>query len=427
MKTNLKKTNSFTRSLSVVVPWDSLKKEFQKEFTNQSKKFKIPGFRAGKVPASIVKREIGPAIEANFGESALNKYYQESLMELKLIPINQAKITDLEFKEGSDLKFTAIFEVRPDFKLPKYKKAIKFKIDKFKASDKDIEHSLKELQNNQSTLKSVDKASIGNYIFADFQELDQNGIAIIGSKIEKQYVKLGEGNFDEKTSKLICDKKAGDKVVIELPFGEGKISKFEVDIKKIEEQVLPELNDDFAKSVSPDIKSLKDLKAKLEDNISKNLDDDFEKRSNSQVIDYFVDKTKLEVPTSMLETFLKNTFEDEKKKQNNPNLNEEDFKKEATPYAEKNIKWLFVRDQLINEENVQIKDKDVDDFIDDAINKNQNQKDEIKEHYNDPNNKQNLKSDLITQELFKILKEYAVIKVTEKSTDELRKEKNGKK
>ena len=426
MKTNLKKTNSFTRSLNVVVPWDSLKDDYQKEFLTQSKKFKMPGFRAGKVPTNIIKREIGPAIEANFGESALNKYYQEALIEANIIPINHPQITDLKFKEGTDLKFTAVFEIRPDFKLPNYKKAIKFKIDKFIASNEDIEHSLKELQNNQSKLKSVDQASIGNYIFADFQELDKDGVPIIGSKIENQYVKLGEGNFDEKISQLVCGKKVGDKAVIDLPFGEGKISKFEVDIKKIEEQTLPDINDDFAKAVSPDLKLLKDLKTKLEDNISKNLDDDFEKRSNGQVIDYFVDKTKLDVPVSMLDTFLKNLFEDEKKKQNNPNLKEEDFDKETKPYAEKNIKWLFIRDKLINEEKIQIDDKAVDNFIKDTISKNQNQKDDIKKHYEDPNNKQNLKSDLLTQELFKILKDYATIKVTEKSTDELRKGKDGK-
>ena len=129
MKTNLKNTNSFTRSLDVTVPWDSLKNDYEKEFKVQSKKFKIPGFRAGKVPINIVKKEIGPAIEANFAESSLNKYYQQALMELNIIPINQAQITKLEFKEGSDLNFSAIFEVRPDFKLPKYKKNIKVKID----------------------------------------------------------------------------------------------------------------------------------------------------------------------------------------------------------------------------------------------------------------------------------------------------------
>ena len=427
MKTNLKNTNSFTRSLDVTVPWDSLKNDYEKEFKVQSKKFKIPGFRAGKVPINIVKKEIGPAIEANFAESSLNKYYQQALMELNIIPINQAQITKLEFKEGSDLNFSAIFEVRPDFKLPKYKKSIKIKIDKFLTSDEDIEHSLKELQNNQSTLKSIDKAALGNYIFADFQELDSSGIPVIGSKIENQYIKLGEGNFDEAVSKLLIDKKVSDKVLIDLPFGEGKISKFEMEIKKIEEQILPELNDDFAKAVSPDLKSLKDLKTRLKENIDKNLNDDYEKRLHNKIIDYFVDKTKLEVPDSMLTSFLKNLFEDEKKKSNNKDIQEEDFNKETKPYAEKNIKWLFVRDQLINEESIKLEDKAIDDFIKQAIASNKKQESEIKKYYEDNNNKQNLGSNLITEELFKKLKDYAVIKITEKSTDELRKEKDGKK
>ena len=60
MKTSLKNKDSFTRSLDVTVPWASLKDDFVKEFNNQKKKFKIPGFRAGKVPANIVKKEIGP-------------------------------------------------------------------------------------------------------------------------------------------------------------------------------------------------------------------------------------------------------------------------------------------------------------------------------------------------------------------------------
>ncbi len=204
MKTNLKNKDSFTRSLDVTVPWSSLKDDFTKEFNNQKKKFKMPGFRAGKVPTNIVKKEIGPAVEANFAELSLNKYYQEALMELKIIPINQAQITKLEFREESDLKFTAIFEVRPDFKLPSYQKSIKVKIDKYKVSKDDVAHSLNELQNSQSKLESVEKADIGNYVLADFQELDSNGIAIIGRKIEKQYIKLGEANFNEDIFCICC-------------------------------------------------------------------------------------------------------------------------------------------------------------------------------------------------------------------------------
>ena len=427
MKTNLKNKDSFTRSLDVTIPWASLKDDFTKEFNNQKKKFKMPGFRAGKVPANIVKQEIGPAVEANFAELSLNKYYQEALMELKIIPINQAQITKLEFKEESDLKFTAIFEVRPDFKLPSYQKSIKVKIDKYKVSKDDVVHSLSELQNSQSKLESVEKAAIGNYVLADFQELDSNGIAIIGRKIEKQYIKLGEANFNEAISKPIIGKKVSDKIVIDLPFGEDKITKFEMEIKKIEKQVLPEVNDDFAKSVSPDFKTVKDLKKKLEDNITKNLDDDFEKRLQEKIIDYFTDKTKVDAPKSMLDSFLNNLFESEKKKQGNENIKEEDFKKEMLPYAEKNIKWLFVRDKLINVENIKLEDKAIENFIKKTISDNKQQKEEIEKYYSNEENKQNLASSLITEKLFECIKNYANIKVIEKSTDELRKNQDGKK
>ena len=427
MKTNLKNKDSFTRSLDVTIPWSSLKDDFTKEFNNQKKKFKMPGFRAGKVPANIVKQEIGPAVEANFAELSLNKYYQEALMELKIIPINQAQITKLEFKEESDLKFTAIFEVRPDFKLPSYQKSIKVKIDKYKVSKDDVAHSLSELQNSQSKLESVEKAAIGNYVLADFQELDSNGIAIIGRKIEKQYIKLGEANFNEAISKPIIGKKVSDKIVIDLPFGEDKITKFEMEIKKIEKQVLPEVNDDFAKSVSPDFKTVKDLKKKLEDNITKNLDDDFEKRLQEKIIDYFTDKTKVDAPKSMLDSFLNNLFESEKKKQGNENIKEEDFKKEMLPYAEKNIKWLFVRDKLINVENIKLEDKAIENFIKKTISDNKGQKEEIEKYYSNEENKQNLASSLITEKLFECVKNYASIKVIEKSTNELRKNQDGKK
>ena len=188
MKTKLNKDNAFTRTIDVTVPWSSLKDSYLKEYNTQKKKFKIPGFRPGKAPDNIVKQNIGPAVEANFADASLNKYYIEALKELDLIPINQAQITKLEFKENSDLKFSAVFEVRPEFKLPKYQKNIKIKIDQYTASKEDVAESLNKLREGQSNLKEVDKSVMGNYIFADFQEIDSKNIPVIGSKIENQYI-----------------------------------------------------------------------------------------------------------------------------------------------------------------------------------------------------------------------------------------------
>ena len=75
MKTDIKEINSYTRQLDVTVEWDSIENEYQEEFNKARSRYNIPGFRKGKVPEKIVKRNLGPSIEASFAENSLNEYY----------------------------------------------------------------------------------------------------------------------------------------------------------------------------------------------------------------------------------------------------------------------------------------------------------------------------------------------------------------
>ena len=89
MKTDIKEINSYTRQLDVTVEWDSIENEYQEEFNKARSRYNIPGFRKGKVPEKIVKRNLGPSIEANFAENTLNEYYRKALDQLEITPINQ--------------------------------------------------------------------------------------------------------------------------------------------------------------------------------------------------------------------------------------------------------------------------------------------------------------------------------------------------
>ena len=122
MKTDIKEINSFTRQLDVTVEWNAIADEYRKEFIKARSKYNMSGFRKGKVPEEIVKKNLGSVIDANFAESSLNEYYRKAIEELEIIPINQAKINNLNFKEGLDLSFSAEFEVEPKITLPNYKK-----------------------------------------------------------------------------------------------------------------------------------------------------------------------------------------------------------------------------------------------------------------------------------------------------------------
>ena len=108
MKIKIKDINTFTKELSIKVEWSDLENAYNIEFKKAKSKYQIPGFRKGKVPTNIVKKNLQPSIEAQFIENSINTYYQKALVENKFNPINQAKIDGLDFKVGSELVFKAI-------------------------------------------------------------------------------------------------------------------------------------------------------------------------------------------------------------------------------------------------------------------------------------------------------------------------------
>ena len=176
MKTDLKEINSYTRKLDVIIEWDSIENEYQKEFNTARSRYNIPGFRKGKVPEKIVKRNLGPSIEANFAENSLNEYYKKALEKLEITPINQATIDNLNFQEGLNLSFTAQFEVEPTFQLPKYQKKIKVRAIRYMVENEDIEQALNQYQEQHANIKTIEAgAESGHFIRGDFQIMDEDG------------------------------------------------------------------------------------------------------------------------------------------------------------------------------------------------------------------------------------------------------------
>ena len=424
MEIKLKKINDFTKELTCVVSWEDIKDSFINEFNKVKSNHTPNGGRKGKVfgrDLELFKKNYGTAIEANFAEKSLNEYYQKAIQEKKLNPINQAQVSNLEFSEGNSLEFTLSFEIIPEIKLPNYEKKFKIKMIKYKSSQEDVDHALEEVRQQHSNLRTVDDgAKSGNFIMGDFQELDDSDFPIIGKKLEKQYIKLGIGAFTGATEKELMGAKPNDKRKITVDYGEGKKSKYELHVHKVEEQLLPELNDELAKTVSPDLKKLSDLKKKLKDNIQKSIDDDYEKRKREELINYFVEKTKLQAPESMVSRYLDKFIEEQMKKNNN--LDKEKLREESQSIAEFNVKWFIIKDSILEKSKVSVTDKDLDKEIKKMIDEGADDKKKILDFFAAPQNRESLHSNLINEKLFDYMSSFAMIKDTEKSTAELRKQ-----
>ena len=122
MKTKIKNKNSFTKELSVTIPWSDVEKDFEKSLKEFSKKIKIAGFRPGKVPRKILMDRFQPSIEADFVENSVNVYYLKALEEKEITPVNMGSVGDIDFKFEKYFRFKVSFEIEPKITLPKLKK-----------------------------------------------------------------------------------------------------------------------------------------------------------------------------------------------------------------------------------------------------------------------------------------------------------------
>lgn len=424
MKTDLKEINSYTRQLDVTVEWDSIENEFQEEFNKARLKYNIPGFRRGKVPEKIVKKNLGPAIEANFAENSLNDYYRKALKELEITPINQATINNLNFHEGLDLSFTAQFEVEPDIQLPKYQKKIKVRATRYMAEIEDIEKALSQYQEQNANIQTIETgAKSGHFISGDFQILEENDQPKKGSKLENQYIRLGFGLFKDDKEKVFLGAVAGDEVNVSIPGKEREVT-YQVKVHRVEEQVLPELDDELAKTINENANNLADLKLIIKKQIQASLDKDHKDAVRKEIINHFVLNVKLDAPESMINRYLDHIKEDlENRKQP---FKEDELKENYKSQAEWNIKWYLLKDKLLSIEGLDMTDSELDGKISEMILANKENEKQIKSFYRQADNRKRLFDEMLNDKLFEKLTEYASIKVVEQSTNELRKQQTNK-
>jgi len=424
MKLNLKEKNNYLRSLNVHVQWDELKDEYHKEYLKIKKNYNLQGFRKGKVPDHIVKKNLEGSIVSNFIEHGINIFYKKALEELKINPINQGNITKVEdFKENGDLKFVVEFEVLSDIKLPAYQKKINISTKKYIANDVDVNEAIEKLRNQYASAKTVEgNIKNGNFIYADFTKLNDSNEPIEDSVLKNHYVRIGEGIFTGNLGKSFINKKAGEVLDVAIEQDSGLIN-YRVKINKIEEQILPEINDDFAKSIDKNVSDVKVFKENIKNNIQNNLNNENIKELHQRIIDYFLDKTKFDPPASMVDNYKKHLVDQYKKQSEGKGeaFDEEKYSQETEIAAQKMVKWQLIRQKIIKDENIAIPPSDIDKHIKDIMNKNPNQKKDILKYYEDSNNKNQLYQDMMEKKLFDSLNQFFINKIKEESTDTIRK------
>jgi trigger factor len=422
LKTKSKKINNFTIELSIIAKWNEIQSDYEKSKAKFVKTLKLPGFRKGKVPPSIVKNQYSSSIDLAFVEDFSEKYFILALQQEKLQPINQAGLKDIDFSFGSDFSFKAEFEINPEIKVPTLKKnMVTVEKIEFLFDNDEVEQTINNILNSQSSIDDVkDSPKENDYLICSIQEIDNSGLPIIGSS-EKKYFQIGQEPLIGKNLTIFDGKKVSESVNTELDLGNGKRN-YSITLESIQRRVAPNLDLEFIQKMDPSCKSIDEWKKKIEESLSREYNNKSLEIFNSSLIESFVKLIDPPLPSSMFENYMNNIVHDIRHNQKYTHLEEDKIREDYKLYAENNIKWFLVRNAIIDRENIQVPDEDVKDYIEKAIQNetDEKRKSEIERFYKKPSNVQRLKDDMFDEKLIHLLSSFSKIKNVTKHTKDLK-------
>ena len=381
MNCKLEKTeNANEVKFEITVEAAKFEDAMKKVYFKSAKYFNIPGFRKGKAPMQIVEKYYGPEI---FYEDAFNEVAQEALEEAveenKLDVVSRPEVDVKQMEKGKDLIFTVVMQTKPEAEVSKYK-GIEIKKVEYNVTDEDIEHELHHMQEHNSRLISVEDRAVesGDTTTIDF-EGSVDGVPFEGGKAENYDLEIGSNTFIPGFEDQIIGMKIDEEKDVKVKFPEeyfskelaGKDAVFKVKLHEIKKKELPELDDEFAKDVS-EFDTLKELKADIKAKKEKQNEEKAKYETQDAVIKALCEKTKVEIPSGMVEMEVENMLKDFEQRLAYQGLNleqyfkmmgknEEEVKKEYEPQAIEGIKSRLALEAVIKAEKIEATDKEVED------------------------------------------------------------------
>ncbi|MBI5634907.1 MAG: trigger factor [Nitrospirae bacterium] len=376
MATIIEDISSTKKRLKIEIPADILEKEYAGSLDNVRQRARIPGFRPGKAPMSMIEKRFGDDIKSELLEKLIPTYYAEAVKEADLAPVAMPKIeTNLDLKRNEPLVFSLTVEVRPKIGDMNYS-GIKVTGVEASVNDKEVDDTLKGLQNDRAMFDAVDREiREDDLLIIDYVKLDPSGEKEIASE-KDQVMNLGNRLTPRGILDNLIGKKKGDLVEVTLPEVVGKEAKEDSDkgdklcitIKEVKEKKLPEIDDEFAKDFGND--SLEALKEKIKEGILSAKQENGKKQQKAKIIDTLTEGHAFDVPESLAAAELEHLMNSERKAESSlPQADPAADKADAAlaeklrPKAIKNVKATMILDEIAEKEKIIVSETEVKDRI----------------------------------------------------------------
>lgn len=424
MQVRVTSRNTTKPSLYVVADdnqLEGLKNAALTRLNNQNSK--LPGFRAGKAPLSLIEKRLDPnVLQQEFIELAINRLYVQALQSENLKPISQPEINIKKFVPFTQLEFEVNVEVLPKIDLPDYKKMKRAKPE-VKIAKQDIDKVIESLQSQGAQKTSVTRpCKKGDEAVIDFTGVDATKKPVPGADGKDYPLLLGSNTFIPGFEENVIGLKTGDDKTFTIAFPKdygvaslrSKKVTFNVRVKTVNELKKPEANDDFAKKVGP-FKSLSDLKEDIKRQLTYERQQEASRQFENQLVADIAAKTKFEVPKVLVDDQVMRAEQDERQNLaykgvtwqehlKEEGVTEEEHRERNRKDAEQSVRMGLVLAAISDQEGIEVTPEDVEVRI--QLLKGQYKDPKMQTELDKPENRETIENRIRTEKTLEKLTSY---------------------
>ncbi|PYU33849.1 MAG: trigger factor [Acidobacteria bacterium] len=295
------------RELDLEIPAEEVQKAMERVAREFARVARVPGFRPGKAPVTLIRRRFAEDIKSEVLQSLLPERIEQAVTEQKMVPVTRPHVEQVDFAEGGPLKFKATFEVLPDFTLSDYQN-LEVEVDALEITDAEIEKSLAEMRERAATFVPVEGRPIAD---GDYAQIELVGTPVGGGEPlrgENVLCHIGAEETLGAFSENLRGAQTGDHRRFEVRYPEdfpdpklaGKVYTYAIEIVANKEKKLPELNDEFAKDVS-EAATLEELRGKIRQNLEAERDLRRTHQAHDRIVSKLIAAHDFPVPEALIE------------------------------------------------------------------------------------------------------------------------------
>jgi trigger factor len=381
MKTSVEEISPVKKKLLVEVESAEVDRKIEETYRTLGKKAKVHGFRPGKVPRRILERYFKDQVVEEVTRGLVDETLPKAVEESKAMPLAIPMVENDGLKAGESFKYAVVMEVKPQFELRDYM-GVELEKEIVEVTDQDVERNMQEIRKAHAILKPVQEdrgAREGDSIVVDYEAFEA-GKPIEGVKAQNFMIALGGGAIHPDLEKGLTGLKAGDWKEVEVHFDEkhqnatlaGKDVTFKVKVTDLKITELPELNDEFAKSLGGEFPDLETLKKRVKDSLRESEEKRVEKDFRRRLIKKIADKVDFELPQSLVDSEIRSGVESVKQNllrmgsnMEKAGIKEEKLREDLVPAAGQRVKELLIMGEIARQSGLTISDLELDQGFED--------------------------------------------------------------